>query len=216
VTSPRYARGRASLPDRALFCGDRQPTPHTCASECERSGRVHRVVRSSARHESRGRRWPPDAPTYVHFNVGPAQFALGQYEPVPSSGVRFNFEVDDVDAWWERLRSTTAVLEELTDTPYGTRKFTILDPDGNQLGFVRAQAEAHVAIEPTRRWQLGRCMSRGILPRAVLSGGRRRPPRPLSVQAALSPWSSSRTPRGLEPHGWVTQTASSRRDEPRP
>jgi predicted enzyme related to lactoylglutathione lyase len=84
--------------------------------------------------------WPPDAPTYAHFNVGPAQLALGQYEPAPSSGVRFNFEVDYVDAWWERLRSTTTVLEQLTETPYGTRKFTILDPDGNELGFVRADS----------------------------------------------------------------------------
>ena len=25
------------------------------------------------------------------------------------------------------------------DTPYETRKFTIRDPDGNELGFVRAQ-----------------------------------------------------------------------------
>jgi predicted enzyme related to lactoylglutathione lyase len=84
--------------------------------------------------------WPTDAPTYAHFNVGPIQFALGQYEPVPSNGVRFNFEVDDIDAWWQRLRSTTTVLEQLTDTAYGTRKFTILDPDGNELGFIRADS----------------------------------------------------------------------------
>lgn len=29
--------------------------------------------------------WPPQDPTYVHFNVGPAQFALGQYEPAPAT-----------------------------------------------------------------------------------------------------------------------------------
>ncbi|MEV6490995.1 VOC family protein [Actinoplanes sp. NPDC051633] len=53
--------------------------------------------------------WPPAAPTYVHFTLGPAQFALGEYEPAPS-----------------------------VDTPYGTRKFTIRDPDGNELGFVQS------------------------------------------------------------------------------
>jgi catechol 2,3-dioxygenase-like lactoylglutathione lyase family enzyme len=42
--------------------------------------------------------WPRDAPTYAHFTLEPAQFAVGQYEPVPSGGVRFNFEVADVDA----------------------------------------------------------------------------------------------------------------------
>jgi hypothetical protein len=30
------------------------------------------------------------------------------------------------------------VLETLVDMPYGTRKFTIRDPDGNELGFVQA------------------------------------------------------------------------------
>ena len=81
--------------------------------------------------------WPPDAPTYAHFTLGPAQLALGQYEPAPAVGARFNLEVDDVDAWWERLKDGD-VVEPLFDTPYGTRKFTIRDPDGNELGSVQA------------------------------------------------------------------------------
>jgi len=81
--------------------------------------------------------WPPDAPTYAHFTLGPAQLALGQYEPAPAVGARFNLEVDDVDAWWERLKNGD-VIEPLFDTPYGTRKFTIRDPDGNELGFVQS------------------------------------------------------------------------------
>jgi predicted enzyme related to lactoylglutathione lyase len=83
-------------------------------------------------------RWPPDAPTYAHFSLGSAQFALGAYEPAPATGARFNFEVDDVDAWWARVRPNAEAIEPLFDTPYGTRKFTILDPDGNELGFVQA------------------------------------------------------------------------------
>jgi catechol 2,3-dioxygenase-like lactoylglutathione lyase family enzyme len=81
--------------------------------------------------------WPPDAPTYVHFNLGAAQFALGQYEPAPVTGARFNFEVENVDEWWHKLSHEIDVLEPLFDTPYGTRKFTIRDPDGNELGFVQ-------------------------------------------------------------------------------
>jgi catechol 2,3-dioxygenase-like lactoylglutathione lyase family enzyme len=81
--------------------------------------------------------WPPDAPTYVHFTLGAAQFALGRYDPVPAAGARFNFEVGDVDAWWARVGPSADVVEPLHDTPYGTRKFTIRDPDGNELGFVR-------------------------------------------------------------------------------
>jgi catechol 2,3-dioxygenase-like lactoylglutathione lyase family enzyme len=81
--------------------------------------------------------WPPESPTYAHFTLGPTQFALGQYEPAPSTGVRFNFEVEHVDAWWARLGQEAEVIEPLFDTPYGTRKFTIRDPDGNELGFVQ-------------------------------------------------------------------------------
>ena len=50
---------------------------------------------------------------------------------------QFNFTVDDPDSLWERVKDAVAVVEPLFDTPYGTRKFTIADPDGNELGFVR-------------------------------------------------------------------------------
>jgi len=82
--------------------------------------------------------WPPDEPTYAHFTLGATQFALGRYDPAPATGARFNFEVEDVDAWWSRIGPTADVVEPLFDTPYGTRKFTIRDPDGNELGFVQS------------------------------------------------------------------------------
>ena len=53
------------------------------------------------------------------------------------SSARFNFAVDDVDALWEALKDKVAVVEEIETMPYGNRKFTIADPDGNQLGFVQ-------------------------------------------------------------------------------
>lgn len=80
--------------------------------------------------------WPPERPAYAHFNTGGAQFALSVLPPVPAAG-RYNFTVADVDAWWDQLRDRATVVEPLHDTPYGTRKFTIADPDGNELGFVR-------------------------------------------------------------------------------
>lgn len=46
--------------------------------------------------------------------------------------------MDDVDELWARVGSRTKVVEPLFDTDYGTRKFTICDPDGNELGFVQA------------------------------------------------------------------------------
>jgi uncharacterized glyoxalase superfamily protein PhnB len=53
------------------------------------------------------------------------------------TGARFNFSVEDVDALWERIEDKVEVVEPLFDTPYGTRKFTIRDLDGNELGFVK-------------------------------------------------------------------------------
>ena len=81
--------------------------------------------------------WPPDQPNYAHFvSAEGATFAVMVADPVPC-GARFNFTVDDVDALWEQLREKTEIVEPLFDTAYGTRKFTIRDPDGNELGFVR-------------------------------------------------------------------------------
>lgn len=82
--------------------------------------------------------WPPDEPNYAHFAAGEgATFAIMAVEPVPCGG-RFNFEVEDVDALWSKLGAAARVVEPLFDTAYGTRKFTICDPDGNELGFVQS------------------------------------------------------------------------------
>jgi len=54
----------------------------------------------------------------------------------PSHG-RFNFNITDVDTLWDELKDNVNVIEELVSTPYGTKKFTIRDLDGNELGFVQ-------------------------------------------------------------------------------
>jgi predicted enzyme related to lactoylglutathione lyase len=79
--------------------------------------------------------WPPENPNYAHFKAGGgATFAVME---APGPGARFNFTVDDPDSLWEGVKDCVTVVEPLFDTPYGTRKFTIADPDGNELGFVR-------------------------------------------------------------------------------
>jgi predicted enzyme related to lactoylglutathione lyase len=65
-----------------------------------------------------------------------AVFALMVDENVPSYG-RFNFDVDDVDEMWKRLKDKVEVVQQIETMPYGTRKFTIKDLDGNELGFVQ-------------------------------------------------------------------------------
>lgn len=81
--------------------------------------------------------WPPEQPNYVHFeHDGGAIFGLMESEHVPSYG-RFNFYVKDVDELWEQINKKVEVVEELFDTAYGSRKFTVRDLDGNELGFVK-------------------------------------------------------------------------------
>jgi catechol 2,3-dioxygenase-like lactoylglutathione lyase family enzyme len=81
--------------------------------------------------------WPSETPVYADFNAQEgAVFAIGVAEPVPS-GARFNFTIEDVDVFWEQLKDKVEIVEQLYDTPYGTRKFTIRDPDGNELGFTK-------------------------------------------------------------------------------
>lgn len=78
--------------------------------------------------------WPSENPNYAHFHSeSGAVFAIQEAE---GRGARFNFTVDDVDTLWDTLKDAADVVEPLFDTPYGSRKFTIRDPDGNELGFV--------------------------------------------------------------------------------
>jgi predicted enzyme related to lactoylglutathione lyase len=77
--------------------------------------------------------WPPENPNYGDFKAaGGATFALME---AAGRGARFNFTVDDPDEIWRRVKEDVTVVEPLFDTPYGTRKFTIADPDGKRAGF---------------------------------------------------------------------------------
>lgn len=53
------------------------------------------------------------------------------------TSARFNFKVDDVDTLWNSLKDKVTIVEAIETMPYGNRKFTITDPDGNELGFVQ-------------------------------------------------------------------------------
>jgi catechol 2,3-dioxygenase-like lactoylglutathione lyase family enzyme len=81
--------------------------------------------------------WPAQNPVYADFIFEEgAVFSIGVAQPL-GGGARLNFAVQDVDALWEALKDKVLIVEPLFDTPYGTRKFTITDPDGNELGFTR-------------------------------------------------------------------------------
>ncbi len=81
--------------------------------------------------------WPHEKPNYAHFEVGEGAIFSIMEDPNVPSHARFNFTVDNVDGLWESMKDKAEVVEEIFNTPYGTRKFTIRDLDGNELGFVR-------------------------------------------------------------------------------
>lgn len=49
---------------------------------------------------------------------------------------RLNFNVENVDELWKTLKDKVEIVEPLSDTRWVTRKFTIADLDGNELGFI--------------------------------------------------------------------------------
>ena len=72
------------------------------------------------------------------YSVGDAYFAIRE---VPGCARHdaldiTNFDVQDVEDLWNRVREPAHVLEPLDMTPYGTYKFVIADPSGYRLGFV--------------------------------------------------------------------------------
>lgn len=81
--------------------------------------------------------WPLENPTYYDFvSEYGAKFAIMEVKSGQSHG-RLNFQVDNVDELWEKLKDKVEIIEPIFDTPWGTRKFTIKDLDGNELGFGR-------------------------------------------------------------------------------
>lgn len=81
--------------------------------------------------------WPLENPTYYDFvsEVG-AKFAIMEVKSDKSRS-RLNFQVDNIDELWDKLKDKVEIIEPIFDTPWGTRKFTIKDLDGNELGFGR-------------------------------------------------------------------------------
>lgn len=79
--------------------------------------------------------YPPEKPTYADFILHSGACFSIMEDHLNSSSARFNFEVEDVTLFWNQLKDTVDIIEMLHTTPYHTKKFTIQDIDGNELGF---------------------------------------------------------------------------------
>ena len=72
--------------------------------------------------------------TLASAETAPAQISIatqgGSGTPVPDLSI----EVDDVDAVYKRAQSLGYTIDyELTDEPWGVRRFYVLDPTGKRL-----------------------------------------------------------------------------------
>ena len=64
------------------------------------------------------------------------QFGLAAMRGASNSSVLIEFEVDNVDAEYQRLQSMSGEwVQELTTLPWDHRAFYIRDPEGNTINF---------------------------------------------------------------------------------
>jgi predicted enzyme related to lactoylglutathione lyase len=53
----------------------------------------------------------------------------------PESSSIINFDVDNIEEYWRAIEDHVEVEAPLEETPWGSLKFVVRDPDGNRLGF---------------------------------------------------------------------------------
>lgn len=78
-----------------------------------------------------------DTYEYAQFEYGEGAAFSIMVAGTGGTNARFNFAVDDVDTLWEELKDKVTVIEPIATMPWGNRKFTIADPDGNEIGLVQ-------------------------------------------------------------------------------
>lgn len=80
--------------------------------------------------------WPPDNPNWYSFKSnGGADFSIMEVDK--TSCGRMNFGIQYLVEYWGKIKDKVEVIEPICSTPWGTRKFTIIDLDGNELSFVQ-------------------------------------------------------------------------------
>ena len=68
--------------------------------------------------------------------LGTAGVGREPFSSLPAGGALVYCALDDVDGLYERARAAGADLPvEITDTDYGSRDFTVRDPEGNLWAF---------------------------------------------------------------------------------
>jgi catechol 2,3-dioxygenase-like lactoylglutathione lyase family enzyme len=81
-------------------------------------------------------RFEPGFPVFAKLTLDGMSIFLTEHAGDCQVGGAAYFLVDDVDAFYQAVRSRgSTAVEQPEDTPWGTREITIVDPDGNRLRF---------------------------------------------------------------------------------
>ena len=84
-------------------------------------------------------RFEPGFPVFTQLTRDGLSLFLSEHAGDCQVGGAAYFVVDDVDALFRNIRSRGVTpAEPPSDTPWGTREMTVLDPDGNRLRFANA------------------------------------------------------------------------------
>ena len=90
-----------------------------------------------------------EAEWYIHLKNGEIELGLMApglekqpacyHKPYSGDGIWLSWEVDDVDAEYERLQAAgVAALEPPQDRPWGERQFVVRDPNGFALNIAKS------------------------------------------------------------------------------
>ncbi|WP_442582475.1 VOC family protein [Mesorhizobium sp. ASY16-5R] len=95
--------------------------------------------------------WP--APVFAELILPGATLAIGAVDTVPlwQSGsaepqsnrtVFLEFQVDDIDTEYDRLKDRVTLVHELKTMPWGNKTFQFRDPEGNAVSLFMPETEA--------------------------------------------------------------------------
>jgi len=94
--------------------------------------------------------WP--APVFAELVMPGAVLAIGSVETVPlwqensaepgaNRTVFSEFQVDDIDAEYMRLKDSVPLVHDLKTMPWGNKTFQFRDPEGNAVSFYMPATE---------------------------------------------------------------------------
>ena len=95
--------------------------------------------------------WP--APVFAELVLPGATLAIGAVatvplwqegsaEPASNRSLFIEFQVDDIDAEYQRLREQVPLVHDLKTMPWGNRTFQFRDPEGNAVSLYMPATEA--------------------------------------------------------------------------